>query len=255
MTEDELKAFYAREYRLTRQASEGPTEKDLAMQVARARVTLGLIATRIPAAARHLDLGSSSGALMEAFQRHFGSTSVGVEPGEAYLNYSRGRGHRVYHSLESLSEAGEPLFDVVSVMHVLEHLPNPVGSLVELREKYMTSRGLLLVEVPNLADHQSFELAHLHAFTASTLTDCLARAGFRKVWARTHGSFRSPVLRLYITLLARVTDTPSPTRPFPFPALRHRLLRRLGSAKREFFTRHYPDWTWQSPEKVIEGRQ
>jgi hypothetical protein len=35
-------------------------------------------------------------------------------------------------------------------------------------------------------------------------------------------------------------------------ALRSRLGRRIGVAKREFFTRHYPDWTWQSPDKVLE---
>ena len=29
------------------------------------------------------------------------------------------------------------------------------------------------------------------------------------------------------------------------------LARRFGAAKRRFFTRVYPDWTWQSPEKVL----
>jgi hypothetical protein len=27
--------------------------------------------------------------------------------------------------------------------------------------------------------------------------------------------------------------------------------RRLGVAKRDFLTHHYPDWTWQSPDRVI----
>jgi len=40
---DELAAFYAMGYRELRQGTEGPTAKDLAMQTARARLTVGLV--------------------------------------------------------------------------------------------------------------------------------------------------------------------------------------------------------------------
>ncbi len=111
-----------------------------------------------------------------------------------------------------------------------------------------------MVEVPNLAEHQCLELAHLQAFTASSLKDAARRAGFHVEWVRSHGSFRSPILRLYVTLLARAVDKQT-VRPYlPFAAARTRMSRRIGIVKREFFTRHYPDWTWQSPEKALEQR-
>ncbi len=254
MTEDELRAFYARGYRSLRQDSESPTEKDLLMQAARATTTLGLIADRVRSVSRHLDVGSSSGALLEEFRRRFGCAPVGIEPGEVYRRYSQSRGLQVVASLDDLRRSAPDPFDLVTVMHVLEHVPDPVRMLARLRDEHMTPDGFLLLEVPNLIDHHAFELAHAHAFTASSLIDCVRRAGFREVWRRSHGSFRSPVLRLYITLLARAGAAPSTGRYFPFPALRNRLGRALGSAKRRFFTRHYPDWTWQSPEKVSAGR-
>jgi SAM-dependent methyltransferase len=254
MTENELRSFYARGYRSHRQDSESPTEKDLLMQVARATTTLGLVAARVGSVSRHLDVGSSSGALLEEFQRHFGCASVGVEPGEVYRLYSTSRGLQVVPSLDDLRESAADPFDLVSVMHVLEHVPDPIAMLARLRTEHMTPDGFLLLEVPNLTDHQAFELAHAHAFTVSSLRDCVRRAGFRELWTRTHGSFRSPILRLYITLLARVATGPSTQPPFPLPALRNRLGRAFGAAKRSFFTRYYPDWTWQSPEKVGAAR-
>jgi hypothetical protein len=109
-----------------------------------------------------------------------------------------------------------------------------------------------LVETPNLADHQAFELAHLHAFTSTSVRDAVRRAGFDVLWTRVHGGYRSPILRLYVTVLARASGTVSPHRYPPLASLRSRLGRRLGTAKREFFTRRYPDWTWQSPERVLQ---
>lgn len=252
MGQDELESFYAAEYRLLQQGTPDPIERDLRAQAARAVVTVGLAGERLRGAARHLDIGSSSGALLEAFRDRIGCTGVGIEPGEAYRNYSLKRGLRVYRSREELAEAGEAPFDVVTAMHVLEHVPEPVDELRTYRTKHMRPGSLLLVETPNLADHQAFELAHLHAFTADSLADTAGRAGFEILWTRVHGGYRSPVLRLYITVLARASTDPSGRRTFPLAALRSRLGRRIGIAKREFFTRHYPDWTWQSPERVLD---
>jgi SAM-dependent methyltransferase len=251
MTPDELAAFYTMGYRELRQGTEDLTTKDLAMQSARARVTVGLLGRRLPSVSRHLDLGSSSGALLGAFRDRFGSQAVGIEPGEVYRRHAAARGLRVFPSQAQLEEAGEAPFDLVTAMHVLEHLADPIQTLADLRRKHMKPEGFLLIEVPNVAEHEALELAHLHAFTRSSLKDTVGRAGFRVLWVRCHGSFRSPVLRLYITLLAQPTHHPHVRRYPPFAARRSRLARRIGDAKRRFFTRHFPDWTWQSPEKGL----
>jgi len=252
MSPDEMEAFYSSGYRLIKQGTEEPTEKDLLTQTARALGAIRMIAGQLPSASRHLDLGSSSGALLEAFRDRFQCQGVGIEPGESYRHYSLARGLRVFPDLADLIEAAEAPFDLVTAMHVLEHLPDPSATLAQLRIRHMHPGAFLLVEVPNLAEHQCLELAHLHAFTISSLKDAVKRAGFQIEWVRCHGSFRSPILRLYVTLLARVVDKPSVSKYLPFAAYRTRVSRRIGVAKREFFTRLYPDWTWQSPRKALE---
>ena len=84
---------------------------------------------------------------------------VGVEPGEAYRRYAQGRGINMYAALDELLADNPPRFDLVSLVHVLEHLPDPVGMLSTIRRGF--NKRHLLLEVPNFYAHDSFELAHL----------------------------------------------------------------------------------------------
>ena len=87
--------------------------------------------------------------------------------------------------------------------HVLEHLPDPVAFLVELRTEFLSPGGWLLIEVPNLFTHDSFELAHMTSFSAHTLSQVLQKSGFDVIASKQHGQPRSEILPLYLTVLAR----------------------------------------------------
>ena len=203
MSTIELDEFYATEYRQIYQGEEGPTSKDLRTQVGRASALLKFVSDFVPGVRRHLDLGCSTGILLETFRDHYGSYSVGVEPGDAYRKFAQEKGITIYTDIESLLPASETPFDLVSMTHVLEHLSNPVGYLTYLGENYLTKDGWLLVEVPNLYSHDSFEIAHLVNFSAHTLCQTLQRAGFEIVKLESHGQPRSELLPLYLTVLAR----------------------------------------------------
>ena len=247
MDDGELAQFYGREYRIQRQKTEDPIEKDLQMQDARARAVLELVQTHLPGVSRHLDIGSSSGALLARFHEQYGCVSIGVEPGEAYRHFSKSQGHKVFPSLDALTEANEPPFDLISMMHVLEHVADPVHTLRSLRESRIQPGGYLLLEVPNLIDHECLELSHLYAFTQPTLRETVRQAGFQVLWSKTHGSFRSPILNLFVTLLARAESEPQLPRKIRSNPFGIKTRRRLGKLKRDFFTRRFPDWTWQAP--------
>jgi SAM-dependent methyltransferase len=252
MNEAELQTFYRDGYRTLYQQTEEPTRKDLIMQEERAKGTLELVRDHIDKVENHLDIGSSSGSLLLEFQKAFGCASLGVEPGYSYRQFSLKRNLKVYAVLDEIPQV-HPRFDLVSMMHVLEHLPNPIHMLTRLREEYMSTGGYLLLEVPNLIDHEALEFAHLFAFTPGTLRETVRQSGFNVIWTKTHGSFRSPVLKLYITLLAKVSYTPekiTPVRSKPWGIATHR---KLGQIKRRLLTRFLPDWTWQSPEELWES--
>jgi hypothetical protein len=133
------------------------------------------------------------------------------------------------------------------MLHVIEHVEDPVHTLRSLRESKMRSGGYLLLEVPNLIDHECLELSHLYAFTRSTLRETVRQAGFQVLWSKAHGSFRSPILNLYITLLARAESDPQSPRTIRSNPIGTKTHRRLGKLKRDFFTSRFPDWTWQTP--------
>jgi 2-polyprenyl-3-methyl-5-hydroxy-6-metoxy-1,4-benzoquinol methylase len=243
MSSDELDNFYAREYRQTYQNEEGPTPKDVYVQDGRAEALLDFLNGKLLSAKLCLDIGCSTGILLERLRNHFGCELIGVEPGDAYREHAKSKGLTVYAKLEDLPSKYRGSFDLVSMVHVLEHVPNPVAYLHALRERYLSSSGWLLLEVPNLYAHDSFEIAHTVAFSEHTLRQIQYKARFDVADLRKHGRPRSKLLPLYLTSLARPKmDRISQykVQPEGYVALK----RRAGMLRRRLLQRLLPKWAW-----------
>jgi 2-polyprenyl-3-methyl-5-hydroxy-6-metoxy-1,4-benzoquinol methylase len=86
-------------------------------------------------------------------------------------------------------------FDVITIFHVLEHLPDPRTSLVEISAK-LDNDGQLVVEVPNACDalislyqnepfmRFTYWSCHLYLFNQATLTTLAKQAGLRVNYVR-----------------------------------------------------------------------
>ncbi len=247
MTEAESRDFYETEYRLLYQGQEGPSPKDLKVQSGRARVTLEFARRHIPATSRLLDIGCSTGILLQQFQQYYHAQVVGVEPGNLYRQYAQASGLEVYASLEELQNTNPAPFSLVSLMHVLEHLPNPVEYLQELRTKLLDPDGWLLLEVPNLYAHDCFETAHLVSFSPHSLLQVVQKAGYRLVARRAHGMPRSTVLPLYLTLVVKPGDNVGVKVK---PEHQVKLKRRAGLLRRKVVQRLLPQQAWIPIEKI-----
>ncbi len=244
MTDAELADFYQAEYRQLYQGSSGPNFKDLAIQRERARVLVEFVRPAITPGIRHLDIGCSSGLLLQGFSEAFQAFPTGIEPGEAYRNYAQASGLTVYPSQDALLADQPERFGLISMAHVLEHVTEPVPYLRGLREQLLTPEGWLLLEVPNLYAHDSFEVAHLLAFSPHTLGQTVQQAGYRVKYLRQTGLPRSRLIPLYLQLLAQ--PDPGVRQAAVRPENQVGLKRRLGLGQRKLLTCLFPKQAWQT---------
>ena len=62
--------------------------------------------------------------------------------------------------------------------HVLEHIDQPVGYLVDLRERLAEPRAHILIELPDTARHSAFSDFHMGAYGQATASLALMQAGW-----------------------------------------------------------------------------
>jgi SAM-dependent methyltransferase len=136
---------------------------------------------------RLLDVGCGGGALLHPLSRE-GWELCGLEPDRACVERLRAAlGIDVRQGVLQ-DRLFDPPFDVVTMIHVLEHVPDPASDVAEVR-RLLRPGGAFIVEVP-AADCYGFALLgerwpgldlprHLTHFTAAALGRLLERSGFR----------------------------------------------------------------------------
>jgi 2-polyprenyl-3-methyl-5-hydroxy-6-metoxy-1,4-benzoquinol methylase len=167
---------------------------------------------------RVLDLGAGDGAFAEALVAA-GARVAGVDVAEEALRRARARAPGA--DLRRIAE-GAPLpfeedaFDVVWAGEVLEHVADVAGLLAEVR-RVLRWGGTLLATTPHhgraalvalalrpggaLEEHFDPRADHLRFFTARSLRELVADAGFADVDVRAAGGV--PPLRRALHLRAR----------------------------------------------------
>ncbi|MCJ7696473.1 MAG: class I SAM-dependent methyltransferase [Anaerolineaceae bacterium] len=236
--------FYKEIYRKIYQTSEAPTPKDLRIQQQRAENEVAfLIQNNVKSIKRALDIGASAGELLDTYRYKYACQVVGVEPGRLYREFAEARGIEMFESLEVLLAKDVKCFDLISMMHVLEHVNDPLEMLKGLRENLLTPDGHLLIEVPNFYAHDSFELAHLICFTKHSLIQLLESAGYDIVAVKSHGFPRSKLLNLYLTVL--ITPNHKEAKKFSVKLDRRvGLKRKIGFFYRRIVQKLFPGQAW-----------
>lgn len=138
---------------------------------------------------RLLDFGSGTGDFLYAAQKA-GWEIWGVEPEDGARARGNQKGVRAGANLEWVPEVS---FDIITLWHVLEHLPEP-GRIIRALGVRLSDKGHLIIAVPN---YQSFDgkyyrsywaaydtPRHLWHFTRPSLVDLLKSQGFELVKER-----------------------------------------------------------------------
>jgi len=108
-----------------------------------------------------LDVGSGAGGSLKAFEE-LGFEVSGVEPGPW------GREHGAYETIEDV----EGVFDIVTCLHVLEHVLDPLEFLAQLKS---LAGKQLCIETPKYPGNRAWP--HLSNFSVDTLLLAMELAG------------------------------------------------------------------------------
>jgi 2-polyprenyl-3-methyl-5-hydroxy-6-metoxy-1,4-benzoquinol methylase len=144
----------------------------------------------LPARPRHLDVGCALGSMLQE-ARAAGWDSVGVETSEFAARYAAEHtGCQVYSG--TLQSAGLPSesFDVVTLMDVIEHAPEPARLAREIH-RILRPCGVLFIVTPNfdsffvwLYGPKAYAVwpdQHVVYFQPSTMTRLLREVGFKRI--------------------------------------------------------------------------
>jgi len=235
MSEDELDSFYKEHYRTLYQGQEDPTTANLKTQTLRAEDLQVFSQNNIGKVDRFLDIGASAGLLMEAFRSNGSKEVVGIEPGDSYRKFSIDKGLTMYPGLDEMKKANEDKFEVISMSHVLEHISDPKEYLQDLRN-LLKDDGHLLLQVPNVSWHDSFEIAHLTSFSPHTLREMVQAVG------KSHGYPLSKLFPIYTTILARKVELDDKYEVKPDSMVR--IKRKAGEFAKKVFGKLLPKMAW-----------
>jgi SAM-dependent methyltransferase len=173
-TADELATYYQKEYRKDYQLARfRPSNKHIRKKQNEAKARYAVIRQVLTGDTLSvLDFGCGSGEL--------------VEPGASYASFAQQASHLKidirgtdYQSADYAAQS----FDAITMLHVLEHIPNPIAALKKAHE-WLKDDGILYIEVPNMQGYElkgfeHFHFAHVLGFSRDNLIEELRRAGFR----------------------------------------------------------------------------
>lgn len=132
-----------------------------------------------------LDFGCGAGGFLKLAKK-VAARAVGIEPEMALKQHFLKEEIEVFASIDDAPDS----FDVITLFHVLEHIPDPRTMLKRLSEK-LRKGGQLIIEVPNADDallnlyncvpfsNFTYWSCHLFLFTPSTLSKLAEQADLK----------------------------------------------------------------------------
>jgi len=145
------------------------------------------IALRFKPSGRLLDIGAGSGVLVEEASR-MGYDAQGVEPSAWLCERGREKGLCIHRGVFPHPDV-TGLYDVVTLVDVLEHVPDPVGLLRDMAQ-VLNPQGIAVVVTPDLGSVCAhvmgwkwwhFRIAHIGYFDHRTLNRAAEKAGLEAI--------------------------------------------------------------------------
>jgi SAM-dependent methyltransferase len=194
----DLPDFYQHDYHGLHMSLPAPDPSTALVRRGQGAAIFALLRDQLPdGPLRVAEIGAATGQVLREFAEAAGRdvTSAGCEYASAYVEAGRSVGTDMRQGgPETLRDLAP--FDVVILSHVVEHLPDLAAGLADVRALGDEST-LFFVEAPGLLTidrkreygfrfQRYLTVAHTFHFTLTTLTETMARSGFRLISGDEH---------------------------------------------------------------------
>jgi 2-polyprenyl-3-methyl-5-hydroxy-6-metoxy-1,4-benzoquinol methylase len=189
-TEQEVEQYYSTEYRQDYKQVFEPKLKHVYRAGNLALNRLEFLTKNNVTSGKLLDVGAGGGEFTYV-SSHLGFDSTGIEPNIGYSNYAKDQ-YQANVKTGQLVDIDDK-FDVITMFHVMEHIPDPVKTFKKLYD-LLNDGGSLFVEVPNIETYSqspdnTFFKAHIHYFSETTLISAASQF-FNVIDADNSGNLR-----------------------------------------------------------------
>ena len=183
-SERELAEVYQSDYREDYHGETTPSARRVMRAWRNGRRIYNQLADYIVPGDEVFEVGAGIGCTVKQFEKR-GCLASGIEPHDGFQAYSANQLKTQVTQGSLFDLAPRPTHDVILLVHVIEHFRSPFSALLHLN-KLLRHGGMLYVECPNVGApfamrDKLFHFAHIHNFTARTLTMMAQRAGFESV--------------------------------------------------------------------------
>ncbi len=139
-----------------------------------------------PTGERLLDIGSGYGYFLDE-ARHAGLKPIGIEPSSKlyhvtvkYLTVTKNVTFEEFYK----QNKGKVKFDFITMIHVIEHVPNP-KRFIEQAVELLNPQGILFIETPNVDSHLFYaEKANYTFLTPPDHLWLLSRKSFKQITSK-----------------------------------------------------------------------